>query len=53
MKKNYIAPLVRAINIETEALIANSPAPLNLNEDPGDMDGGASNRRHSIWGDEY
>lgn len=53
MKKIYISPIARTIDIEAETLIASSPGPMGLNENPGDEDGGCSNRRNSIWGDEY
>lgn len=53
MKKNYISPIARTIDIEAEALIATSPGNMGLHNETGDEDGGASNRRrNSIWGDE-
>lgn len=52
MKKNYISPIARTIDIEAETLIASSPGDMGFHNESGDEDGGASNRRTSIWGDE-
>lgn len=54
MKKNYIAPIVRNINLDTEALIASSPN-FQMMDDPegiSNKDDVMSNKRNSIWGDE-
>lgn len=54
MKKTYISPVMRAINIEAESMLAGSQDPMTINETPGEIDGGMSNqRRKNIWGEEY
>lgn len=54
MKKTYISPLMRTINIEAESMLAGSqdPSSMSVNETEGEIRGGMSNRRN-IWGEEY
>lgn len=58
MKKTYISPNVRAIQLSFEGMIADSqnsgiqaaPEEVKMGGDGGDY---LSNRRHNIWGEEY
>lgn len=49
MKKTYIAPKAKGIELQFEGLIAESLTE-SVDNTPTDIDGGDSNRR-GIWGD--
>lgn len=56
MKKEYIAPKFKSVMMNFEGMIAESYTGSDGNgglDNSGAGSGEGSNRRHSIWGDEY
>ena len=54
MKKTYIIPTAKSIVFSTEdnVLTATSSLPIKSGSGEGEVPGGMSNERTSIWGDE-